>query len=343
LEAFRNIRTSADLYEYVKSKLLLDNTLNYLFVDEIQEIVDFHNCIRSLLAEKVCDIFITGSNADLLSGELASRLSGRYVATNVHALSYKEFQLFHRLESSEKTLQKYLTFGGLPFLKNLELSDNQPFEYLKNVYSTILLKDIVARLKVRNIVFLENLVHYLADNVGSLFSANNISKYLKNQRVNISVQSVINYLHALTNSFFVHKVSRSDVAGLKIFEIGEKYFFEDIGLRNLIVGFNAARDMGKLLENVVFLHLIHNDYTVFVGKIGSAEIDFVGKKDGKKIYIQVSLSIMDAKTAEREFASLLAIADNYPKYVITLADMHISNNYKGINCLNLIDFLEMKI
>ena len=343
LEAFRHLKTSKNLYEYVDSKLVENSSLNYLFVDEIQEIADFQNGIRSLLAEQKCDIFITGSNANLLSGELATLLSGRYVNFEIHSLSYKEFQLFHHLENAQQTLEKYLTFGGLPFLKNLELSEYQSFEYLKNVYSTILLKDVVAREKLRNVAFLENLVAYLADNVGSLFSALNISKYLKSQQVDISTQVVINYLRTLAHSFFVHKVVRSDVAGMKIFEIGEKYYFEDLGLRNVISGFNAAKDMAKILENAVYLHLIQCGYKVFVGKIGDKEIDFVGEKEGIKIYVQVSLTIMSEKTQEREFGSLLLIQDNYSKYIVTLNDMYIGNNYKGIQCLNLIEFLEMEI
>ena len=343
IEKFRHIKTSKDLYEYVSAELVGDKSLNYLFIDEIQEITDFQNAVRSLLAEQKCDIFITGSNANLLSGELATSLSGRYVNFEIHSLSYKEFQLFHNLENSQQTLEKYLTFGGLPFLKNLELSENQSFEYLKNVYSTILLKDVVAREKIRNVAFLENLVAYLADNVGSLFSALNISKYLKSQQVDISTQLVINYLRTLANSFFVHKVVRSDVVGMKIFEIGEKYYFEDLGLRNVISGFNAVKDIAKIVENALYLHLIQCGYKVFVGKIGDKEIDFVGEKDGIKIYVQVSLTIMEEKTQEREFGSLLLVQDNYAKYVVTLNDMHIGNDYKGIKCLNLNEFLEMEI
>jgi predicted AAA+ superfamily ATPase len=343
LEKFRYLKTSKDLYEYVNGKLVENVSLNYLFIDEIQEIADFQNAIRSLLAEQKCDIFITGSNANLLSGELATSLSGRYVNFEIHSLSYKEFLRFHNLENSQQTLEKYLTFGGMPFLKNLELSENQSFEYLKNVYSTILLKDVVAREKIRNVAFLENLVAYLADNVGSLFSALNISKYLKSQQIDISTQVVINYLRTLVNSFFVHKVVRFDVAGMKIFEIGEKYYFEDLGLRNVISGFNAVKDIGKILENAVYLHLIQCGYKVFVGKIGDREIDFVGEKDGIKIYVQVSLTMMSEAIQEREFGSLLLVQDNYVKYVVTLNDMQIGNNYKGVNCLNLKEFLGMEI
>jgi Predicted ATPase (AAA+ superfamily) len=343
LEEYREIRTSSDLYNYIQKRLVEDSKLNYLFIDEVQEIDSFQDPLRSLLAEKKCDIYCTGSNANLLSGELATTLSGRYIEINIHSLSYQEFVEFHKLENSQETLEKYLTLGGLPFLINLELSRDQSFEYLQNVYSTILLKDVVAREKIRNISFLENLVAYLADNVGNLFSASNISKYLKSQRIGMSPQVVINYLKALTNAFFVHKVLRADVSGLKIFEIGEKYYFEDIGLRNTIRGFNAVQDIHKLMENAVYLYLKQNGYTVFVGKSGDKEIDFMAEKGGKKLYIQVALTLIQEETRKREFGNLMEIEDNYPKYVVTLNDMIIGNDYKGIQSMNLKEFLMQEL
>ena len=255
LEEFIYLRTHLDLMEYLKDKLP-ENSQNYLFIDEIQEIESFQLALRSLLAENNCDIFCTGSNAKILSGELATYLSGRYIEFTIHSLSYAEFLEFHHLANSSESLMKYLTFGGMPYLANIGLEENLPFEYLRNVYSTILLKDVVSRENIRNVSFLENLVMYLADNVGNLFSAANISRFLKSQHVDISPQLTINYLKALSNAFFIYKVVRSEVGGLKIFEIGEKYYFEDLGLRNAIRGFNRMTDMQKLLENAVFLHLI---------------------------------------------------------------------------------------
>lgn len=231
----------------------------------------------------------------------------------------------------------------MPFLANLGLEDDTPFEYLRNVYSTILLKDVVARENIRNVSFLENLVGYLADNVGALFSASNISRYLKSQRVDISPQLTINYLRALANAYFVHKVVRSEIGGLKIFEIGEKYYFEDIGLRNAITGFNQRNDLHKLWENVVYLHLLHQGYTVFVGKLGNREIDFTGDRGGAKIYVQVCLTLFYEETIEREFGNLRAIEDNYPKYVITFNDLMVNENQGGILQKNLIDFLMMDL
>src|SRR5690606_80778 len=250
---------------------------------------------------------------------------------------------FHDLANSFENLLKFLKYGGMPFLANLKLKDDSPFEYLRNVYSTILLKDVVSREKIRNVSFLEQLRKYLADNTGSLFSAHNISKYLKSQKVEISPQLTINYLKSLTNAYLIHKVVRSEIGGLKIFEIGEKYYFEDIGLRNSIIGFDQRVDLAKIIENVVYLHLIQQGYTVFVGKLGTKEIDFTGDRNGTKIYVQVTLTLQLEKTIEREFGNLREIDDNYPKYVITLNDPLFGDNHEGILQKNLIDFLTLDL
>lgn len=338
LEKFNQIRTNIDLNEYLSDKILEDKA-NFLFIDEIQEIESFQLTIRSLFAENKCDIVCTGSNANMLSGELATYLSGRYVEIKIHSLSFSEFLIFHQLEKGNESLMKYLTYGGMPYLPNIGLEDDLPFEYLRNVYSTILLKDVVARENIRNIHFLENLVAYLSDNIGSLFSASNISKFLKSQRIEISPQLTLNYLKALSNAYFIHKVVRSEVGGLKIFEIGEKYYFEDWGLRNALTGFNQKTDIHKLLENVVYMHLLQRGYRIYVGKIDDREIDFVAERNGLKIYVQVCLQITDKTVHDREFGNLLLINDNYPKYVVTFNDLIIGNDYQGIKQLNLLDFL----
>jgi len=342
LDQFAHIQTNNDLNEYLLDKFNKDNA-NYLFIDEIQEIDSFQLTIRSLFAENKCDIFCTGSNAAMLSGELATSLSGRYVEINIHSLSFSEFLSFHQLVKGSDSLMKYLTYGGMPYLPNIGLHDDLPFEYLKNVYSTILLKDVVSRENIRNISFLENLVLYLADNIGSLFSANNISKFLKSQRIAISPQLTMNYLKALSNAYFVHKVVRSEIGGLKIFEIGEKYYFEDLGLRNALKGFNQKTELHKLLENAVYLHLLQRGYRIFVGKIDHKEIDFVADRNGLKVYVQVCLQLTEKTTSSREFGNLLMINDNYPKYVITLNDMIIGDDYQGIKQMNLVDFLLLEL
>lgn len=342
LEKFNQIHTNVDLNEYLHDKFMEDKA-NFLFIDEIQEVESFQLTIRSLFAENKCDIFCTGSNAKMLSGELATYLSGRYIEIKIHSLSFSEFLIFHQLEKGNDSLMKYLTYGGMPYLPNIGLQDDLPFEYLRNVYSTILLKDVVARENIRNIHFLENLVLYLSDNIGNLFSSGNISKYLKSQRIGISPQLTLNYLKALSNAYFVHKVVRSEVGGLKIFEIGEKYYFEDWGLRNAITGFNQKTDLHKLLENVVYMHLLQCGYRIYVGKIDQREIDFVADRNGLKVYVQVCLQITGSTVQEREFGNMLLINDNYPKYVVTFNDLIIGDDYKGIKQINLLDFLLLEL
>ena len=264
-EEFSAIRTSEDLSAYIIPRLHPDVT-NYLFIDEVQDIQGFEHTLRSLQAQDSCDIFITGSNATMLSSELSTYLAGRYIEFHIHSLTYQEYLTFHRVEASTQSLRNYLTFGGLPYLSNLPQQQEIVFEYLGNVFSTILLKDIVKREGIRNVDFLESLVLYTADNVGNLFSANNISRYLKSQRVNISPLQVINYLRSLQQAYLIHKVRRIEVAGLKTFEIGDKYYFEDLGLRNCHLGFNLQRDIYKLIENAVYLHLLHCRFEVFTGQ-----------------------------------------------------------------------------
>jgi uncharacterized protein len=338
LKPHEGITDDSNLYQYVKGNLL-SGAKNYLFIDEIQEIEHFEKALRSLLVENCCDIFCSGSNANMLSGELATFLAGRYVEFTVHSLGYEEFLAFFQLENSTENLYKYLTVGGMPYMKVIGLEEFSVFEYLRNVYATILLKDVVAREGIRNIQFLENLIEYLADNVGNLFSASNIAKYLKSQRATVTTQTVLNYLKPLTSAFFVYKVPRYDISGLKIFEVGEKYYFEDIGLRNCIRGFDRRKDINKVMENAVYLHLRRFGYKVFVGQLGNLEIDFVAEKDGKCIYIQSACMLIDENTVTREFGNLLKIADNYPKYVVTMDEYNSGNNYQGIEQVHLKDFL----
>lgn len=338
LKPFTFIIDDDILYKYVKENLKVESK-NYLFVDEIQEIVHFEKALRSLLAENCCDIFCSGSNANMLSGELATFLAGRYIEFPIHSLGYDEFLNFFQLENSTENLNKYLTLGGMPYLKVIGLDEFSVFEYLRNVYASILLKDVVAREGIRNIHFLESLIEFLADNVGNLFSANNIAKYMKSQRTTVSTQAVLNYLKPLSNAFFVYKVSRFDINRLKIFEIGEKYYFEDLGLRNCIRGFDSRKDINKVMENAVYLHLIRMGFRVYIGQLGTMEIDFVADKDGKTIYVQVAYMLTDENTINREFGNLLKISDNYRKYVVTMDEYNAGKNYNGIEQMHLKDFL----
>lgn len=342
-DEYSGLRTDADLSEYINHRVKQNNK-NYLFIDEVQDIQGFEHTLRSLQAHNACDIFITGSNANMLSSELSTYLSGRYVEFYIHSLTYPEFLTFHRSAPSNQSLRNYLTYGGLPYLSHLPLQKEIVFEYIRNVYSTILLKDIVKREGVRNVDFLESLVHYTADNVGNLFSANNISRYLKSQRVNISPLQVINYLHALQNAYLIHKVRRMDVNGLKTFEIGGKYYFEDLGLRNCHIGFNMQADIHKLIENAIYLHLLHCRYEVFTGQqTGGREIDFVARRGDEVVYIQASYQLNDDSTRQREFGNLHAIRNSYPKYVVSLDEWTSGSCVDGIHHIHLGEFLQKEL
>jgi len=337
LHDFENIHNHNDLLAYIESKEEKKGK-KYIFIDEVQDIEDFEKALRSIQAKGECDIYCTGSNAKLLSGELATYLSGRYVEIKIYSLSFIEFIKFHKLKYNKDSLIKYFKYGGLPYLINLELNDHIIYDYLKNIYAAILFKDIVKRYNVRNINFLENLVRYVADNTGSLVSSKKISDFLKSQRIQISPQLVLDYLNHLETAFFIFKALRADIAGKKIFEIGEKYYFEDLGLRHSIIGYKA-NDINKVLENAVYQHLKISGYHIYVGKSGDKEIDFVCDKFGKKIYVQVTYLLQDEKTINREFGNLLEIKDNYPKYVVTMDDAMSGSDFKGIEHIHILDFL----
>ena len=334
--AFSQIQTAESLYHFITSQLQ-NNTFNYIFIDEIQEIPEFEKAIRSLLLNPLNDIYLTGSNAKMLSGELATYLSGRYIEFNIYSLSYTEFLAFHHLDNTAASLDLYSRYGGLPYLANLPLKDEIVNEYLKSVYSTIVFRDIVNRYKLRNNDFLERLIRFLAENIGNLFSAKKISDYLKSQHTTVSVNQIQNYTRYLSNAFLIHRVERYDLIGKRIFEIGEKYYFENLGLRNIVIGYRII-DKAKILENLVYNHLLYRGYAVKIGYLDNNEIDFIGEKDNERIYIQVALRIDNETTAQREFGNLLKIQDNYPKIVIT-EDEFSGNSYKGILHYAIRDFL----
>ena len=330
------IKTYLDLEKYVldnKSK----NGKTYVFIDEIQDVFEFERALRSLVLDDQLDLYCTGSNSNLLSGELSTVLSGRFIEITVYSLSFSEFIQFHKIENSEKSIDLYLKYGGLPYIIHLPLEDSVVFEYLKNIFTTIIYRDVVERYSIRNVRFLEQLVLFLASNTGSLFSSKSISDFLKSQQIKIAPNQVQTYLHHLTSAFLLREVPRYDIVGKRIFEIGEKYYFENLGIRNAMWGYRLE-DKAKILENVVYNHLQFLGYSTKVGVLGSEEIDFVCEKNGEIIYIQVAVNLDEQKTIDREFGNLLKIKDNYPKYVITRNGFE-GNSYKGIPALSLIDFL----
>lgn len=338
---FDFIHSYKELSAYVNEHLVSGKE-NYLFVDEVQDIKEFEKTLRSLQADEECNIFITGSNAKMLSSELATVLSGRYIEFHIQSLSYEEFLEFHQLEDTDQSLMKYMAYGGLPQLYRIGLDDRDlALDYLHNIYNTIILKDVIAREQIRNVPFLENLIYFVSDNIGKLISASSISKYMKSQNVEVTTTVVLNYLHYFCNAFIINKVSRYDIHGKRLLESNEKYYFEDLGLRNTLVGINQVGDMEKLIENVVYLHLRNLGFEVFVGQFRQMEIDFVAKKKGTVLYFQVTYLLSSEETIKREFGNLQLIKDNYPKYVISLDSFYSGGSHDGIILLHLRDFLKM--
>jgi len=338
LDEFSQIKSYKELLDYVK-KVQHNHKKLVLVIDEIQDIPEFERALRSLNAEGGYDIYCSGSNAALLSGELSTFLSGRYVEFQIHGLSFIEFMQFHKLPKNEDTLMKYIKFGGLPYLIHLELEEQIVYEYLKNIHNSIVLKDVVARYQIRNIFLLENLLLYLADNIGNLLTAKRISDFLKSQRIEVLPKIMLNYLQFLTNAYYIYKVPRMNITGRKIFEINDKYFFEDLGLRHTLLKF-SGKEINKILENLVFKHLLHCQYRVHIGQIGDNEIDFVAEKTNHCMYVQVAYILSEPKTFEREFGNLLTIPDNFPKYVVSM-DKFAGESYKGVQHLHIIDFLSV--
>ena len=334
---FDDLKDYRDLYRHIIQKT--DKTCkNVVMIDEVQEIESFEKTLRDLNENPRYDIFCTGSNATLFSGELSTFLAGRYVEIMVSSLSYKEFLFFHKLDHSMDAFGKYVKFGGMPYLIHLPLEEEIVFGYLKSIYNSIILKDVVARHNIRNVNFLDRLVLFLADNTGSMLAAKNISDFLKFQKVSISVNTVMNYLKFLSNSFFINKISRYDIIGKKIFEINEKYYFEDTGLRNAIVGFQQ-KDMGKILENIVYKHLKLKGYDVYVGKHKDMEIDFLARKSGETLYVQIAYLLSNQQIIGRKFGNLLKLKDNFRKIVVSM-DEFAQGNVKGIEHLHILDFLK---
>lgn len=334
--AFAHITDAASLHTEISSRII-ENKKNFIFLDEIQEVDDFDRVVRSLLLNPDNDIYITGSNSKMLSSEMASRLAGRSVEIHVHPLTYREFLQFHSFMDSEESLDAYLRNGGLPYLRNLPAAKTWG-EYLSGIADAVVFRDVVSRHSIRNTDFLRRLLLYLADNIGKIFTAKKIADYLKSQRITSSITGVQSYIGYIENAFIVNRARRWDIEGKRFFEIGEKIFFEDLGIRNAIIGYRP-NDIGGLMENVVYNHLNSSGYKVTVGVLPQGnEIDFIAEKENEYKYIQVAVSVNNEATMQREFGNLEKIPDNYEKIVVTLRDSS-PNTYKGMRQLTLRQFL----
>ena len=339
-KAFDHIKTYQDLNAYIDTHYQTGK-MNYILIDEIQEIEEFERTVRSYATEPDVEVIVTGSNAKMLSKELSTIIGGRYKEIHVQSLSYSEFLQFHRLQDGADALGKYIQCGGLLGLLKMGLDEDDAIEYQKDVLNTVLLKDVISRNNIRNVAFLEKLTNFIADNIGKMISASSISKYMKSQGTNVASDTIIDYAQYLEDAYIIHKVNRYDIHGKRLFESNDKFYFEDHGLRNAQAGGTREGDIEKVIENVVYQHLVSMGYKVNVGQLQAGEIDFVCiKKAGtKRIYIQAAYLIANDETREREFGNLHNIKDNYPKYVVSMTPGVTRSDDNGVTHLHLRNFL----
>ena len=335
-----NLLEHKALYNYVKERMCKDR-YSYVFIDEVQNCKSFEKAVNSLFIKPNVDVYITGSNAYMLSGELATLLSGRYVTIDMLPLSFKEF--CEASKNTEKTIREnfndYLRFGSFPYIALLERIDSVVIPYLEGIYSTILLKDVAKREGITDVSLLENIIKFVASSIGSPISTKKISDTIKSSGRKISVNTVENYLRALTDSYIFYKVERYDIKGRQHLKTLGKYYLVDSGIRNMLLS-SSSSDLGHIIENVVYLELLRRGYKVNIGKLYEKEIDFVASDMNGRIYYQVAASVLDESTLKRELEPLQKIDDNYPKILLTLDDIGTGRNFAGIRHLNLIDWLQ---
>lgn len=336
---FDFIKNYKDLYNYIDEKFKGNNSFKYIFIDEIQEITEWEKAVSSFFAEEDYDIYLTGSNSHLLSSEISTLISGRYVEINIYTLSFKEFLKFRKLSNPilSDEFNLYLRFGGFPVIHNFDLNEEVTYQYINSIYSTIILKDVIARHNIRNVRLFQDIVRFAIDNLGQIFSGNSINKYLKNQKKNVGIDTIQNYLGFLESSFLLHKVQRYDLKGKKILNLFEKYYLGDISIKNALFGYNDESISG-LLENIVFLKLKQDGYNVYIGKLDDLKVDFIAERQGKRKYIQVTYLLQLEQTIAREYGVLEKIKDNYPKYILSMDNLPPSDK-NGIIRMNIIDFL----
>ena len=340
---FMDIKNFETLYKYIIEKTDNISGKIYILLDEIQEVKGWEKAINSFLVDLDVDIYITGSNANLLSSELATYIAGRYIEIKIYPLSFQEYIDFAS-ENNKKTplsideyFYQYLNFGGLPGIHIFNYNKEEIYQYLADVYNSILLRDVIARNNIRDIELLERVVLYIMDNIGNTFSAKSISDFLKNQGRKLSIETIYNYLKALENAFIISKVQRYDIKGKNILETQEKYYLSDLGFRNAKLGYQS-NDISSYLENIIFLELLRRKYKVNVGKENNKEVDFIANLRDENLYLQVTYLLASPETIEREFFPLKAIKDNYPKMVLSMDNLPESN-IEGIKRKRIIDFL----
>ena len=339
---YRNLKNYERLYDFILNKVDDKYKSYYIFLDEIQEVEEWERCVNSLRVDEdfKFDIYITGSNAKLLSGELSTYLAGRYIEFVVYPFSFKEFFEIMKEKNKEidlkEAFQDYVKFGGMPFLHNLDYNYEASMQYLQDLYASIILKDITRRNNIRDTDLLERIINYVVMNIGNTFSATSISKFFKSENRKVATETILNYIKACEEAFLVYRVARNDLLGKKILNVNEKYYIADHGIREAIME-NNQKNINQVLENIVYFEMLRRGYNVKIGKVDNLEVDFVCKKNDETIYIQVSYLLASEDTKEREFSVLENIKDNYPKYVLSMDEFDMSRN--GIKHVNLIEFL----
>ena len=339
---YRNLKNYERLYDFILNKVDDKYKSYYIFLDEIQEVEEWERCVNSLRVDEDFnfDIYITGSNAKLLSGELSTYLAGRYIEFVVYPFSFKEFFEIMKEKNKEidlkEVFQDYVKFGGMPFLHNLDYNFEASMQYLQDLYASIILKDITQRNNIRDTDLLERIINYVVMNIGNTFSATSISKFFKSENRKVAIETILNYIKACEEAFLIYRVARNDLLGKKILNVNEKYYIADHGIREAIME-NNQKNINQVLENIVYFEMLRRGYNVKIGKVDNLEVDFVCKKNDETIYIQVSYLLASEDTKEREFSVLENIKDNYPKYVLSMDEFDMSRN--GIKHVNLIEFL----
>ncbi|MDZ5724416.1 ATP-binding protein [Acetobacterium sp. K1/6] len=336
---FNDVTNYKELHTLIQNRLTNKDECHYLLLDEIQQIPSWEKVVNSFLVDANVDIYLTGSNAYLLSSELSTLLSGRYVEIKMQPLSFKEYLDFtgDNKEALPQLFANYLRYGGLPTITDLLDRPDTIGPFLEGVYNTVLIKDVIERNKIRDPALLENILKYIAANIGNVVSTKKISDYLTSSGRKVTTETIDNYLKMLENAFIIYKANRYDLKGKLFLKTLEKYYLVDMGLRNQLTGLYNT-DYGHVLENIVYLELLRRGYAVTIGKIGTLEVDFVATKSDEKNYYQVSATILDETTRQRELRPLEAISDNYPKFILTM-DNPVFNDYSGIKIVNILDFL----